>query len=188
MIRAILLTVALLAASIASAPPGNADSFDVLWDLMPWGYDQKECTRVPNDVLPASALEPGALAKFHCPDTPEAGAPPIPEGMYVLFADRRSLADEFKWNVDYDSTHGGLAPCPGGLPSPGPWHHPESPTVVAGQLACVDDPDEVTLSWTRDDDLLAGTIWGPAGSLPQLYDWWTYNGGAGRNATSPPTP
>lgn len=189
MIRAAFLTTTLLAAAIAAAPPGNsspADPYGVLWDLMPAGYDKPNCGGEVAQRLPA-LLPAGAVASIVCVDLPDAPLQ-MPEADFVLFADQKSLANRFTLDVDLDREDSLLAPCPGGIPSPSPWHKPESPTVVAGQISCTKSDDGVSVYWTRDADLFYGELDAGPGSLPELYDWWTKHGMTGRKSKPPSNP
>ena len=150
MIRAVFLTITLLAAAIAAAPPGNAspaDPYAVLWDLMPAGYDAPNCSGKVTQDLPG-LLPAGAVAAITCVDSEDAPLQ-MPEANFTLFADQKSLANRFTLDVDLDREDSLLTPCPGGIPSPSPWHKPESPTVVAGQIACIDSADGVSVYWTQ---------------------------------------
>ena len=163
MIRAVCLTVSLLVAAVVGAPPGRADSFNELWDKMPYGYTSDSCSRVP-----PAGISPGGIVAINC------SGGQLPDGTYQLFKDKSSLANEFQSILNHYYGKPNLRPCTGGLPSPSPWHRPETPTVVRGQIACSLGADEVALIWTRDEDLFSGEVWGP--DIPTLYEWWTKHG------------
>ena len=116
-------------------------------------------------------LPPGAVAALECRDNSLPGGPAY--AFYELFAYPNLLADQF--GRDVSSKHPHPLPCPGGQPSPGPWHYDSTQNVTAGQIECgrAEGGDDAAVLWTKDSDLLLALASGP--NLASLYEWWRVN-------------
>ena len=86
----------------------------------------------------------------------------------MLFADQAALDKAFDDSVAANSE---VLPCPdGGAESPTTWHFNETPDKVEGRLACGTYKASADLTWTKNADLVMGTIQGP--NLVDVHNWW----------------
>jgi serine/threonine protein kinase len=114
---------------------------------------------------------PGSLAGLRC--NADATDNPAHLVYYVMFADQRSLDDDFNRLLKGP----GKQPCPGTGQVPAEWHRAATPQQAEGKLFC----DLLTYSqlpdlyWTMNSQLVSGSAAGSgsgAAGLNQLYQWW----------------
>ncbi|MBS4728066.1 serine/threonine protein kinase [Mycobacterium sp. SM1] len=143
-----------------STPPA-AESQARLFGLLPPGY--------PPDACKPIAPPKDALAVMSCGANADPGGPP--SATYTLLRDLAALRVAFDGIVRSTT----VVACPGGIQSPGPWHHNATPQETAGTLVCGFQQERPTLAWTNNAELLVSVIYaGPQEpTLDELYAWWT---------------
>jgi serine/threonine-protein kinase len=70
-----------------------------------------------------------------------------------------------------------LATCPGADKNPNDWHHPDTPTVKAGQIACATYKGTPNLIWSNQAKLMLCDVFGDPPAIEDLHTWWGNYGG-----------
>lgn len=146
--------------SSSSTPssPSNGAGMSQLMSLLPGGYSSSNCG-------PADMAVPDSLATVDCGQNSNSNGPS--SARFALFADQPTLDRKFADFIGEDQ----LTPCPGGLPSPGPWSYTGSTTESDGQIACGSYQGAPELIWTQNAELMLGGIQGS--DIGSLYKYWT---------------
>lgn len=148
---------------------GDAMQGDLL-SLLPAGYPAGACT--PTTPKPNS-IWAGALAMLDCGQNTNPGGPS--KGVYGLFDNPDELTNAFNQDIHADNVT--LTNCPGAGPSPDGWHHDNSPTVTAGQIACATYKGQTNLIWSNQAKLILCDVFGDPPVIDDLHAWWSKYGG-----------
>ena len=104
-----------------------------------------------------------------CAAATEPGGPLT--STYTLAADKSELDEQFRAVISATSH----ADCPGGILSPGPWHHNATPQQEQGTVYCGFRGEAPVVAWTDTPKLVLNVAesssTGP--TLDALYGWWT---------------
>jgi serine/threonine-protein kinase len=140
-----------------SVPPSGytADDDKLVGFIGANGYLRSMCT-------PQHPAKDNALSTLEC-NAIDAGPD---SATFWLYGDQSAIDDQFK-NV---TSNVSLEVCPGGIASPGTWHHTKTPNTIAGQLACGTENGGAIVIWTNDSNSFVAMIRGP--DLKALYTWW----------------
>lgn len=147
----------------SSAPEPTMPPTEVqerLFRMLPAGYSRSVCK--------ALAPPSGTVAKIFCGQNSEPGGPST--ATYTLFPSVDAL------HADYDKVvrTSTVVVCPGGVQSPGPWHHGGTPQQI-GTVMCGTRQNFPTVAWSNDEQLVIVVVQGGQNGPPldQLFSWWS---------------
>ena len=141
-----------------------------LLSMLPAGYPAGACT--PTTPKP-NTIWASALAMVDCGQNTNQGGPS--KGVYGLFSNADVLTKAFNDDIGADNVS--LMNCPGAGSSPDGWHHDNSPTVTAGQIACATYKGHPNLIWSNQGKLILCDVFGDPPAIEDLHTWWSKYGG-----------
>ncbi|WP_156690009.1 hypothetical protein [Mycobacterium sp. Marseille-P9652] len=141
-----------------------------LLNSLPPGYPSGTCT--PTTPKP-NTIWSTAVAMVNCDQNTNQGGPS--RGVYGLFANADALNKAFADDTTADNVQ--LVTCPGADKNPNDWHHPDTPTVKAGEIACATYKGHPNLVWSNQSKLLLCDVFGDPPTIDELHTWWGDYGG-----------
>ncbi|MBW0012546.1 serine/threonine-protein kinase [Mycobacterium sp.] len=153
-----------------STPTTTATGGDLQSNLLsslPAGYPDGACTPT---TPAANSIWIHAVAMVDCDQNTNPGGPS--RAVYGLFPN----ADSLKRAFDDDVSAMQLANCPDGGSSPETWHYDQTPTEIAGMLACGTYKNHPNLIWSNQAKLVLSDVFGDPPTIEALHGWWAKYG------------
>jgi serine/threonine kinase PknH len=141
-----------------------------LLSLLPAGYPAGACAPT---TPPPQSIWHNVEAMVTCDQNTNAGGPS--KGFYGLFRNPDALNTAFTDDTHVENLV--LVNCPGADRNPNDWHHPDTPTVKAGEIACATYKGHPNMVWSNQAKLMLCDVLGDPPAIEDLHTWWSNYGG-----------